>query len=578
MDIVVTYALMKTLYDEGKDYIDAFWPFAIKVFPTDKAIDAVSLQVEIIDDSSLSMPIHVLNTVLKRATKRGLIERVNHSQNFRITELGIAYKDKLETNKDVDRQTNALLEDIKTYYAQKGIEKTCADINIQLKSFINNNIEPLLEILNSSLPPEAIAPRYHREDESLLLEYLNLAERQKPVQYDILQNMIFGSIIAAVLYTDDSSELAEIGSKKFGCSEIYLDSNILLSVLDLTFEQLAKPARELFELLKKHCLDIKVFSFTKDEICRVLKGYLTESDCYPSSIRVNSLYSSLKSKGWSKSDTLNYIANIESKLAEHGIGIRYFTSIDMDTYEPSNPKWRQLIGEHKPDQPLQSQNHDLAAIEIIAKIRKHPTHKIEDSKAIFLSSDAKLERFNFEVLDHKESMTIPEVILDRALACILWLKNPSAEVPLRAIIASHSRDLFIKQRIWLTFYKNLSELRQEGQIDDKSIETLFMQDYIENVLKPLDEVDANNINKDFVLTHIENAAKIIKNNNEIRENAFINALARTKSDIERKKDEEKADQILTISKRSEVFASKWFDCSLKKEEGIIWYNISKLAR
>jgi len=160
---------------------------------------------------------------------------------------------------------------------------------------------------------------------------------------------------------------------------------------------------------------------------------------------------------------------------------------------------------YKPSQPLVSQNHDIAAIEKIEEIRKHDIRRIEDANALFLTSDGKLSEYNFIERGHRENGTICEVVLDRFLTSVLWLKHPDVELSLETLIATCYKDVFINVRIWEKFYDSVQELKQKNVISEKDISSLLWQEYIEDVLCNLDEQDADKITQEFVLTKTKEA-------------------------------------------------------------------------
>jgi len=114
---------------------------------------------------------------------------------------------------------------------------------------------------------------------------------------------------------------------------------------------------------------------------------------------------------------------------------------------------------YKPKQPRVSQNHDIAAIEKIREIRKHNRIRIEDSKALFLTSDGNLSKFNPIEMEHRKNVTVCKVVLDRFLTSILWLKHPDVKLSLETLIATCYRDIFIDVRIWNRFYDTIQELK-----------------------------------------------------------------------------------------------------------------------
>jgi len=577
---VYTYALIKALYDEGQDYIDSFWPFAVKVIPSGKSLDSSFIQRDLRAKFNLEVPLHVIEAILARAERRGYIrqerEKPTSATKYRLTNAGLNYAIKLETDKEVDRRINALLESIRKFFDGKGIPLDFDQIRELLLHFVHENIDFLIECINPSISSREIAPQKSEGHEKYLFEYIESADKQEPDNYKILENVVMGSIISTLLYVEEPEDITKIRTVKFSHCQIFLDTNFVFSILGLHMEEFNEPARELLDLIKKYDFDLKVFSFTLDEISRVLNSYYREYYRYPTNVNVNTLYSSLKRKGWSKTDAREFIINIEQTLQQHGIAIGWMKDVNLNNYT-SDEGLKNTIKKYKPDQAGFHQNHDLAAIAKINELRGTTVRRIEDSKALFLTSDVRLSRFNLVEMGHRENGTICETILDRLLTNILWLKNPDTKPPLKSIIAAHSRDLFVNRRVWDRFYEVLRQLKREGKITDDAISTLFWHSYVEDALRSIEEVEANKITPEFVLEEIEKAGKrreeaaekkieeIQKTKEEIemelkrKEKEFSEHLERSISEAESRKEREWLDKIQGIKeslrKHSEVEAA-----------------------
>lgn len=534
---IYTYALIKTLHDEGKDYIDSFWPFAVKVFPTDKTFLGLNaVQSRIKENFTLEIPFHSLRTILKRAKKKNHIEQKNGG--YRLTQNGLKYLDAFETDKDVDRRLNSLINDIKQFLSEHGISSSIDQIHDNFFNFLHKHINPIIEcfspvgVSNHPVIPKATI------FEKLLIEFVATADKEKPEHYKTLQDIVFGSIISTIFSSENPFEI----DRKFKHCQVFLDSNYIFSVLDLDSPEFNNPAKELFQLLKKYRFKVKVFSFTVDEICRVINGYLREGHRYPTTMKVDSIYSIFKRKNWTKSVAREFITNIAETLSNSGIAIEWVKNIDVKNYSPTDDKLRSIITRCKPWQLSLSQNHDLAALERIKELREKPIRKLEACKAFFLTSDKALNRCNFVEMGHNENGTVCEVILDSLLTNILWLKNPNLKVSLKSIIGAYSRDLFIKRRIWERFYETLRELKQKDKVKDGAITTLFYNNYIEDVLIGFDETEATKITQEFVLEEIEKASKLtvedIERKQKEKEEEFLRHLDQEVSKKEQEKDEE----------------------------------------
>jgi len=561
--LIHTYALIKALYDEGQDYLDSFWPFVVEAMPSNQSVTSRFIQKRLRKRFDFEVPLHVLGVILTRAERRKYIRHWRDTPasatKYRLTEDGLSYSTKLETSKAVDRRINALLESMMRFFEGKGVSLSSDRIHELLLFFLRKNIDFLIERINPSIRLIKMAQPDFGGSDRYLLEYIESAEQNEPDNYRILEDMVFGLLVSVLLYVDDPEEIAKIRTTRFDDCQVFLDTNFVFSLLGLHAKEFNEPARELLDLLKKHHFNLKAFSFTVDEICRVVNSYHKEYHRYPTNIRVNTLYSSLKVKGWSKMDAREFIINIEQILQDKGIAVEWMRSVNLDRYTPDEGL-RDAIKKYKPEQGEFNRNHDLAAIAKIKELRKQTIRRIENSKAFFLTSDFRLNRFNFLEEGHKQNGTICETVLDRLLTSILWLKNPNTKPPLKSIIAAHSRDLFVNRRVWDRFYQVLQKLKREGKIKDDDISTLFWHSYVEDALRSIEETETSKITPQFVLEKIEKAEKL-------REEAIEKRIKKIEKDKEeemnielRKKEKEFAESLEQWTSEVELRKEKeWLD-------------------
>jgi len=557
---IYTYALIKSFYDKGEEYLDAFWPFTIKVFLSDtEFLSLNAIQVRIDKEFLLQIPLHALKTILNRARRKDYVSQ--KKGGYGLAEKGLKYRNTLETDKSVERRLNSLFVDIKQFLNERGIIKNISQIQNDFLSFILKNVGLLTEFFHSSIvSSQPIIPKATILERQLI-EYIEIVDKQEPEHYTTLQDIILGSIISTILSSEDPSEITEIRKRKFKHCQIFLDTCFVFSMLGLSRQEFIDPAKELFDLLKEYGFEVKIFSFTVDEICRVINGYTKDWYRYPIDIRIgDTLYSTLKIKGWGKSDAKEFIMNIDNILSNSGIKIEWIKDIDLDNYEPKDSGLRNKIKRYKPDQGLFFQNHDLAALERMKELREQPIRKMEDSKFFFLTSDKRLNKFNFFEMSHRENGTICEAILDCLLTTILWLKNPKAKVSLKSLIGIYSRDFFVKRRIWDRFYETLQELKKEENVKDEAISMLFYDNYIEDVLIGFDDSEKNKITQEFVLEEIEKASKLPEKKVERiikeKEKEFLECMEEKISKKEQEKDEEWLRKIQKLKKNIRNSAEK----------------------
>ncbi len=550
--LIYTYALVKSHLEHGEDYIDSFWPLAAGQISPRTYAEVTSIQNRIKEEHGLDIPQHVLSAILKRAKKQGYLE-VDHKR-YRLTSEGEYFIGTFDTKADVDREINSLLDDASTFFASNNIELSREQTYDILLSFLNRNTDYLTEVINpKDVQFSKLSKRLTAEDRTIL-EYFKEIEAGRPELYRILEKVVRGSIISVVLHSQDANELNVITSRRFKDCEVFLDTNFVFNLLDMQGRNLVDPAKELFQLLLDFGFKIKVFDFTISEISRVLGGYIREYPHYPSSVAVDSVYGYLKTKGWGPIEVREFISNVEETLETRGIAIEWTDFSDPSSYQPSDEGIRYLIGQYKPFQNTFTQSHDLLAIEKIRQIRNKPRRRFEEAKAIFLTSDEWLCKFDFKEMHHSENGTICEAILDRALTTLLWLKNPSIELPLQSIIALYSKELAINRHIWLRFDQIVRHLRATGRITDESISMLFYGKYIEEELRNISESEIESIDDEFVLAKVEAAGRLIEET-EIYKIAEIEAhymeqLEKKTYELDQRKELESLESVNAIKERA----------------------------
>ncbi|MGD9486430.1 MAG: hypothetical protein AB7W47_00260 [Calditrichaceae bacterium] len=531
---IYTYTLIRCLYNKGEDYIDSFYPLIINVLPLDKTGSSLeTIQEEIKSKFNLTVPIHSLSIIATRAKRKGFLKR--YQRKCYLTDEGVKFVSTLESERDEVRRINEFVEEAQTFLKKThSIKIPKKQIELIIEKVVKENIEifePFLGGSNhSEKPPKENVDKF----ESEIIDFLFYVENSKPHLFKTLQDIIIGGIISSIIYTDSLEE----PDKKLDNIRVFLDSNYMFSLLGMRYIEQNKPALELFELIKsQQNIELRIFDFTIEEMINVLKKYQNEQFHYPDGVKIDSLYSSLKSQGWTSADVKEFIVNIENKLTEYGIRI-LSTPIDIKKYEPSDPNRKSNLQHYKDEQGTREQNHDLAAIDQIVRFRRGRRTKIENCDALFLTSDLKLSKFNYYEDKHKKNGTISEVIPDKLFTNLLWLKNPThdKEIHLTSWISLNTRHFFIDRSVWSAFYKNLKILRDEGKINDTDISILIYDNHIQEILKDTDPSDIHNIEAEWILDNIMKAKERLnkKHQGEIKNLAmfFDEEIKRTKKEVE----------------------------------------------
>lgn len=560
--LAYTYALIKSFHEEGKDYIGSFCPLVLKVVShkncenwlsqKNENCTDISIQAELLEKNGLNVPLNTLKSILERLVKEGHLEK--KKGKFLLTESGRGFLESLTEEEKIKREINSLLDDLRQHLNNELDESlNTKDTQRILINFIHKNIEPVLELcIDPKLYSEKQKYKIERKEEKSLIKYIETVKDRMPQQYEIMKDLIMGSIISLAF----SFDTPIIKGERFKACTVYLDTNILFSILELHFDEFNEPAKELFNLLKDYGFEIRVFDFTVDEATRVLTLCAEELTLFSKNVKVNSICANLTEKKWSPQDIIMSSATIDKKLRERGIK-KEDTNLDIEDYTPKNEEIRNKMLLYKPNQRKKAQNHDLLAIDIIKKKRGKKVRDIEDSIAFFLTSDVNLSKFNFIENNHRERGTVCEVILDRLLTTILWLKNPDISLSCETLIASCYKDVFVNKKIWEVFFNTLQWLKKEHRISDKAHSALLFYNLIGDVLSDFDEAEATKIDAEYVLEMARRAEEMstIINNKTKNAEERLEKLQKDMTAIINKNEDKEKKQKENTRNRADLLAS-----------------------
>lgn len=503
-----TYALIRSLFEKGQDYIDSFWPLVVRTLPDDRSpMSMESVQELLKSQCGLEVPQHSLVTIVTRATRSGYVVRNQHQ--CRLTDQGLVYKSSMEGEREVDRRINALVLSAQLFLKEsRNIILGTEQIRAFLETFVATHIQFLEQFLNpeDSSPTPIVLSAETRALEEAFASYLAHIEKNDPTHFSTVRELAIGGIISATVH---SGSLTEIG-RRFEPAIVYLDTNILLRLLELDYPEANEPSLELFRLMQKQgTFTFKIFDFTFEELVSYVRRYEDSRYRFVKGVNVDSIYGHLGSIGWASADVREFLTTIDTKFRALGI-TQEFTPLHIDKLEVSDAR-RELLKQYKPQQNVRGQNHDLAAIDLVRKRRGGSVQLLEKSRALFLSQDLKLAMFNAIDLHHTNRQTICEVMVDRVFTTLLWLKNPTQikDMPLKTIIAAHSKGLMIEEDVWLRFTETLQALRTRKRVDDLDVSVLVYDQNVQRALALQPSHRRDGIDEAWILKSLETAKKRI---------------------------------------------------------------------
>ena len=517
---ITIFSSLKTFYESGNDIIGVFGNLVLLETSTTK-ISVQEIKNKLLTNYRFDVPSDVIKTILKRLKQKNLIffDNIN-LQSIYILDKGDIEKNKIIANfKNIDRENSALIKSIQNYIKEKNGGHIIEDsaIEKELSLFIENDTQDAINLMEKS----GDVVRYKDKIvQSFIASFFQFSEKTDPINFERLKSALYGKIVSMSLLRKNFEKNA-----KFDNLSIYLDTNIFFSLIGIHEDCYNIPAQELVEVIKKLSINLKIFSFTKDEIVSKLRGYLKNYDYYTKSINVDSIYNVLKRKNYSKSDVIKIIENVENYIEEKGIIIDYSFDIEdlikKDIYEDA-------IQKYKLGKSVYSIKHDIAIVAAIRKLRNgHTTSLLEKSKAIFLTADFNLSLYNFNEFNHKDLGTIPEVIVRNDLSAILWLKcvdKYDGNSYVHSVIAGHVRNQMISSGLWEKFINEMKNQVEKGVITEDDITMLINYNETEKILRESGEDGIKIIISDKKIKELRDEQKLKDDSLVARESSLKEAL------------------------------------------------------
>ena len=493
----INYALISALYDtKGADlYNDIYFPIIKYVIVNqyytqtdiEKYYELGDLQILIDNDFGIKIPLIILKQSIKA------IERGHNGIILSTYEGGKQFKIKkawdISINTSIDNRSQELsekfrqLEDLYQHFLE--IEQL--PYNKSFIDFYSDNTEDIFKYIENADGSSSIDERYVN-----LTRFLAWIKENNIELFNIANDIFWGSVIAGFL----KRNTADINIKSINKVEYYLDSALVLAVLDLDNTDNVRYAQEMLEIIKSSGNIPIVHSLTIREINSILSS--VERDQGP---RANSAIE----EAYHRRDlTPTKILQIKNKLInlieEKGIIVfpindRELDKIEIDYRNKKNVKElseirKAYIGNNNSIRDI----HDIYLRDYILKKRGNVAN-IEKVNSYFVSLNTDL--ISFCNKDNSSKRVSPAIIHPSKIIIDLWIhnstsslvrKNGLTEVMSRCF-ALNNTDIRRKIRIVSKYYKSSAE-----DYSDENYRAVYSA-LINRSTKALNEVDAILLNE-----------------------------------------------------------------------------------
>jgi len=510
---IITYSLLahinNNISNKGiKDLSDIFIPLVKRVISRlyqqgiNKGLIS-DLKTAVDSTYSFDMPYPTLAKIVKRIASEANIDQKNvfifyDDRSFMIKKFIFSEYEEFITKQssEIKFLNDTYINYLKAYNVDISFQPTIFEFldknRISLSQFFANKIVPHL-------------------DQSYLIQARFIESIKENLELCIILKRVYlGSIISSYLEVD----YGEIKDKEL---EFLLDTNFIVSMLDLHSEQSHHTCLKIVELCRKHGFKLKVLNFTIEETKALLNrtaGELQNIKVFEQ-LDSDSIENACHRRKFNKTDLEKIVSALEKNLIRN-YGIHIISDKNnLKEKAKTSEIYKKL--QHRRVNPAGAL-HDAFAILYVQEKRGKEIERFDEANCWFVI-DSKNESIKFMKRDGK----FLEIIKAEDLANILWLSNPKVDI-------EEIAEIGLTQLVSITINNSLPNPRVLKELDEN------IQKYAIEKVDPEDCVRlAGNVASQTVL-NLNNIEEL----NRLAKQSPVDFVNRLKEYTEKSKAEEKS--------------------------------------
>ncbi len=469
---LATIAFLKARFDAGMDHLGLFQPFvedAIRIADADE-IELSAVQKLVREAAGLSIPADIVKTLLRRASKKGLLTR----EGGRYFRTGLSEDDSelRERIKELELVQQGLATELRNFAAARGHALgTDDDALAVLTKFLDVNHIGL--VLGQ-------APESRRWDTTSQLERIVAAFVSEVVSkggptYAALEGVVQGLIVQNALLLRDIPTTR----RHLDGLTVFFDTGILLRALGYAGLVEQQVTIESLNLIRAAGARLCTFERTVNEVETILRVYeyrLASQEGVRSLHATPLTYHFLSVKA-TPADIRQIIALLRGSLTKLGIRIRDFPA-RISEYTENEQALAAILKD--PTRSSDSDDarvwHDVDAIAAVVTLRAGARPKqVWNAKYLFASGSSQTVTNAAKWYRETYPSGIEPIVHFRSVTNTAWLARSAdaSAVPMHELAAVCQALLRPSTGVWSRFVAGLGDLVSSGDIsDDESIAVL----------------------------------------------------------------------------------------------------------
>lgn len=464
---LTSLAILKADLDDGRrdylTYIETLVSPILRAWDDSPVSDGL-VATRVLSEYGLRIPDRAIQLVLRRLVKRGYLKREQGTYHVvqELPDLDLTRK-RQQAEKQIGEVCSALIT-----FAQERHSLSWADneaLNALLSFLAQFGVECLRAfVFRTAIPdPPASAPRHH----FIVGDFIRTLYENSDAVFDSVIVLVKGQMYANALTCPDLEGI----EKTFKDVTFYLDTPLVLSLLNVQGEEDYRAVYELVTLVQRLKGDVAVFEHTVAELEAVLKG---AADNIENPGALGRVVREMRRCGLQRGDILLKLSSFESELRDYGVRIRKTPEYDK-AFQISEVELEKAIQDQVSYRNPKALEFDINSVRSIFNLRHGSVpRRLEDSKAVLVTSNHALARAAYELgKNHNSAKEVSVAITDFSLANVAWLKSPmdAPELPEKETLAACYAAIEPDPQLWSKYLSVLDSLQSQGKIsiDDHAV-------------------------------------------------------------------------------------------------------------
>ncbi|MGE0572004.1 MAG: hypothetical protein AB7H85_03605 [Dehalococcoidia bacterium] len=440
---VVSLAILKVNHDRlHRDYLQNFVPLVLESLAQTRppVVSSPDLQADLRTRFGLQLPQYVLDALVQRLEQAGALRYEDGA--FRPTPDLMADPNFAANRSALLAQHDSVVAQLKRFvHREFGVNWTEDDAEASLLAYLDANHFEILSGAYQSNLFERI-PTANANGPLFVGSFILDAYEHHRRLFDFVENVTVGLMLARAVFLETSP--TDSAALPFASTSFYLDSMLLLMVLDCLGPSYREPCEELLNLLRSGGAQLRCFEHTIDEIKGILQSAAIslQQDAVGNNdsgrLAISEYY---RKTGRTSSDVLLLSNRIRDKLDYLTVTVVPSPTYDENTHANviDESLLEAKIKAHlRYNNPL-ARDRDVRSISSVMLLRDgHVCRSIEDCVAIFVTTNTKLSRICYDFFHESHAVSeMSPCISDSLLTMMAWLKTPNASpsLPRKRLIA-----------------------------------------------------------------------------------------------------------------------------------------------